>query len=138
MQLNILDDVATESGLAIDSNGRYTTHCFRRGGAQHCFMFIAEKWSLKAVRWWEGWSGSEGSGAIMRYLLEEFMRCETGFGDMLVPNRNDSQHALFIGGPRPPETEVVTGQALAIALEAMKKLNCESRYLPLVLPFWKS
>ncbi|KAF9560859.1 hypothetical protein EC968_005976 [Mortierella alpina] len=52
-------------------NARFTSHCFRRGGAQYRFMFAKERWSLEAVKWWGGWSDSEGTGSIMRYLLDD-------------------------------------------------------------------
>lgn len=39
-------------------NKRYTTHSFRRGGAQYWFMFapIGRRWSLNQIRWWGGWA----------------------------------------------------------------------------------
>ncbi|KAJ6531509.1 hypothetical protein DFH09DRAFT_1409284 [Mycena vulgaris] len=35
-------------------NGTFSTHCFRRGGAQYGFMFAAvgRHWTLRQVRWW--------------------------------------------------------------------------------------
>lgn len=40
---------------------RYTTHSFRRGGAQYRFMFapLGQRWSLNRVRWWGGWAVGE-------------------------------------------------------------------------------
>lgn len=40
---------------------RYTTHSFRRGGAQYRFMFapIGMRWSLSMIRWWGGWAVGE-------------------------------------------------------------------------------
>ncbi len=93
----LLDHIALGSNLTANRNGRFTTHCFRRGGAQHRFMFAEEKWSLKAVKWWGGWAEGEQIGTIMRYLLDEFVRYETGFGDMLSPARNSNRHTLFMG-----------------------------------------
>jgi hypothetical protein len=39
----------------------FTTHCFRRGGAQYRFMFapIGRRWTLAAVKWWGGWAEGE-------------------------------------------------------------------------------
>ena len=39
----------------------YTTHCFRRGGAQYRFMYapIGKRWSLSKIRWWGGWAIGE-------------------------------------------------------------------------------
>jgi hypothetical protein len=38
--------------------GKFTTHCFRRGGAQYRFMFapLGQRWTLARVRWWGGWA----------------------------------------------------------------------------------
>lgn len=40
---------------------RFTTHCFRRGGAQYRFMFapIGSRWTLARIRWWGGWADGE-------------------------------------------------------------------------------
>ncbi|KAF9949365.1 hypothetical protein BGZ72_008847 [Mortierella alpina] len=116
----LLDQFTEDAELLNGRNGRFTAHCFRRGGAQYRFMFAKEKWSLKAVKWWGGWSEGEKMGTIMRYLLDEFSRYETGFSDMLSPLRQDSRHAVFMGDTDTPGTNAVTQQALAIALEAHK------------------
>jgi hypothetical protein len=50
-------------------NGKFTTHCFRRGGAQYRFMWAKRKWSLKAIKWWGGWSSSERVSAKLIFLL---------------------------------------------------------------------
>jgi hypothetical protein len=55
----LLEQVISGSGVMQGRNGKFTTHCFRRGGAQHRFMWADQKWSLKAVKWWGGWSSSE-------------------------------------------------------------------------------
>ncbi|KAF9111792.1 hypothetical protein BGX27_004420 [Mortierella sp. AM989] len=103
----LLDSFTREAGLLDNTpNGKYTTHCFRRGGAQHRFMFAEEKWSLKAVKWWGGWSEHEGRNAIITYLLDEFSTYESGFGDMLSPNRNDWRHTMFMGETE--DSEMVT------------------------------
>ena len=41
--------------------GNFTTHTFRRGGAQHRFtdMEPTKRWSLARVRWWGGWADGE-------------------------------------------------------------------------------
>lgn len=46
---------------------RYTTHCFRRGGARHRFMFtpLGQRWSLATIRWWGAWAEGESvSGTL--------------------------------------------------------------------------
>ncbi|KAF9114992.1 hypothetical protein BGX30_006422, partial [Mortierella sp. GBA39] len=101
-------------------NGRFTTHCFRRGGAQYRFMFAKEKWSRKAVKWRGGWSEGEWTGTIMRYLLDEYNRYELSFSDMLSPTRQDSRHAVFMGETDTPGMAPVTQQGLATPLEVLR------------------
>ncbi|ORZ12510.1 hypothetical protein BCR41DRAFT_423150 [Lobosporangium transversale] len=115
---SLLDEFTEDADLLTGRNGRYTTHCFRRGGAQHRFMFAKEKWSFKAVKWWGGWSEGEGVGTVMRYLLDEFIRYEAGYGDMLSPVKNVSRHAMFMGDPN--ATEMVTRQGLDTALDTLR------------------
>ncbi|KAF8985364.1 hypothetical protein BGZ46_004704 [Entomortierella lignicola] len=69
----LLDQFTTEAILLENKNknSRYTSHCFHCGGAQHRFMFAKEKWSLKSVKWWVGWSEGEAVGTIMKYLLDD-------------------------------------------------------------------
>ena len=55
----LLELIVEKSGVMMGRNGKFTTHCFRRGGAQYRFMWAERKWSLKAVKWWGGWSSSE-------------------------------------------------------------------------------
>ncbi|KAF8886647.1 hypothetical protein CPB85DRAFT_1258454 [Mucidula mucida] len=63
----------------------FTTHSFRRGGAQYRFMFapIGQRWSLKIVRWWGGWAENEGVNTLMNYLLDSLSQYETSYGDAL-------------------------------------------------------
>jgi hypothetical protein len=46
-------------GAGILSN--FSTHCFRRGGAQYSFMFapVGQCWTLAKVWWWGGWAEGE-------------------------------------------------------------------------------
>lgn len=55
----LMDGIIQKSGVLEGRNGKFTTHCFRRGGAQYRFMYAPRKWSLKAVKWWGGWSSSD-------------------------------------------------------------------------------
>ena len=50
---------------------RYTTHSFRRGGAQYRFMFapIGTRWSLNMIRWWGGWAVGEHVCAEFLHML---------------------------------------------------------------------
>ena len=52
-----LDDFSSGSGL----NVKFTSHCFRRGGAQYRYIHCpaGERWSLSMVKWWGGWADGE-------------------------------------------------------------------------------
>jgi integrase len=54
-----ITEMATNAG--IDGAEHYTTHCFRRGGAQYRFMFapVGQRWTLARIRWWGGWAKNE-------------------------------------------------------------------------------
>ena len=73
---SLMDEIIERSGVINRRNGKFTTHCFWHGGAQYRFMWAERKWSLKAVKWWGGWSLSENVQTIMRYLLDELMLYE--------------------------------------------------------------
>ncbi|KAJ6600338.1 hypothetical protein DFH09DRAFT_1271221 [Mycena vulgaris] len=66
-------------------SGKFTTHCFRRGGAQYRFLWAERNWSLKAV------------GTFMRYLLDELMAYEEGFSDIMMDGRAIDHHETFMG-----------------------------------------
>ena len=53
----LITEFAGESGL----KKRFTTHSFRRGGAQYRFTHapIGQRWSLNKVRWWGAWADGE-------------------------------------------------------------------------------
>jgi hypothetical protein len=79
----LLGQAVDGSGVMAGRNGKFTTHCFRRGGAQHRFMWADRKWSLKAVKWWGGWSSSENVRAsLLAFSLTSFtvffLLCRSG------------------------------------------------------------
>ncbi|KAL0564527.1 hypothetical protein V5O48_017518 [Marasmius crinis-equi] len=76
----------------------FTTHSFRRGGAQFRFMHagLGKCWSLARVRWWGGWAEGEKVDTLIRYLLDELQRYELAHNDALCPVPSD-RHSLFLG-----------------------------------------
>lgn len=61
----MLDSFVAGAELLLTRKGKFTTHCFRRGGAQWRFMWQpGRKWSLKAVKWWGGWAPSESVSSL--------------------------------------------------------------------------
>ncbi|KAF8060132.1 hypothetical protein FPV67DRAFT_1423798 [Lyophyllum atratum] len=67
--------------------GHFTTHSFRRGGAQYRFIFAPPglRWSLNVCRWWGGWAKGESVDTLMKYLLDSLQSFENGHGDALRP-----------------------------------------------------
>ena len=64
------DLVQKEINAAVDGakiSGKYSTHCFRRGGAQYRFMSapLGERWSLQCVRFWGRWAEGEQVGTLL-------------------------------------------------------------------------
>jgi hypothetical protein len=58
MTLQMCQNLITEFTEGAGLEKTYTTHSFRRGGAQYRFMFapLGKRWSLSIVRWWGGWA----------------------------------------------------------------------------------
>jgi integrase len=56
----LIHEFAGQAGIVLDS-GSFTTHCYRRGGAQYRFMYapFGERWTLQTVQWWGGWAEGE-------------------------------------------------------------------------------
>lgn len=57
---NWINEATMGAGVS-KSGGSFSTHCFRRGGAQYRFMYapVGERWSLAIIRWWGGWAEGE-------------------------------------------------------------------------------
>ena len=54
-----IQDYINEFTLQAGLTAHFTTHCFRRGGAQYRFIFAPQRWSLARIRWWGGWAKGE-------------------------------------------------------------------------------
>jgi hypothetical protein len=56
-----INEATMGAGIRQAAGGSFSTHCFRRGGAQYRFMYapIGERWTLAVVRWWGGWAEGE-------------------------------------------------------------------------------
>ncbi|KAF6762538.1 hypothetical protein DFP72DRAFT_1060794 [Ephemerocybe angulata] len=76
---------ATAAGLS--QAHKYTTHCFRRGGAQYRFMYapIGKRWMMSRIRWWGGWAEGESGDTLIRYLLDELHTYEEDHRNALCP-----------------------------------------------------
>ncbi|KAF8174867.1 hypothetical protein BJ912DRAFT_931306 [Pholiota molesta] len=93
----LLEQVVEESDVLDGRPGKFTTHCFRRGGCQYRFMWVENPWSLKAVKWWGGWSSNDSVGTIMRYLLDELTAYKDDYGDIMMPDRPLNRRETLMG-----------------------------------------
>lgn len=46
--------------------GKFTMHCFRRGGTQYRFLTGTRRWPLHVVKWWGGWGCGDDVNTIIR------------------------------------------------------------------------
>ncbi|KAI0056179.1 hypothetical protein BV25DRAFT_1921184 [Artomyces pyxidatus] len=122
----LLADVVEASGLLKGRQAKFSTHCFRRGGAQYRFMWAKHKWSLKAVKWWGGWSSGDDINTIMRYLLDELVVYEETFEDMLMKNRVTNRQETFMGEPEALSEAAVTKMDLDRLCEKVAELIGQS------------
>ncbi|KAJ6579771.1 hypothetical protein B0H10DRAFT_1962836 [Mycena sp. CBHHK59/15] len=106
-------------------NGTFSTHCFRRGGAQYRFMFAAvgRHWTLLQVRWWGGWAEGEHRDTLVKYLLDELYTYEDDYSGMLLPLQPEA-NKTFLGeaaamGPATTEHLSLFHQSLSSDIRAM-------------------
>ncbi|ETN24093.1 hypothetical protein PPTG_00543 [Phytophthora nicotianae INRA-310] len=72
------------------TNSWFTSHTFRRAGAQYRFMYAqpARRWSLRMIKWWAGWNVSESTETLVRYLLDVTIQSEDNeLADCLAPDK---------------------------------------------------
>ncbi|KIO13539.1 hypothetical protein M404DRAFT_122553 [Pisolithus tinctorius Marx 270] len=87
-----IDEGVTGAGIP----GTFSTHCYRRGGAQYRFMYapVGQRWTLAHVRWWGGWAEGEHRDTLMRYLLDELHCYETDHSDALGLISREAEDSL--------------------------------------------
>ncbi|KAG1770851.1 hypothetical protein EV702DRAFT_1270992 [Suillus placidus] len=88
-----IDEATTGAGIL----GCFSTHCFRRGGAQYWFMFalVGQRWSLAMVRWWGRWADGEQRNTLICYLLDKLHTYETDYSDALAPFSREAESSLM-------------------------------------------
>lgn len=106
------------TAVGIEGNGtHFTTHCFRRGGAQYRFMYapIGLRWSLAVIRWWGvghlvnmwvflfvslqildkvDWNELQRD-TLIKYLLDELHAYEERHSDALRPLGKEADISLL-------------------------------------------
>lgn len=148
----ILNEFVVGAGL----HKFYTTHCFRRGGAQHRFMYapLGRRWSLSIIRWWGGWAIGEHVSkpfkiqdrltnwptknqvdTLIKYLVDSLQSYESGHGDALCPIAKEAEKS-FMGdhlrvGPVSTEEyrrrQEIIDEKMAALLQAIT-LNATNSY----------
>ena len=78
----------------------YSTHCFRRGGAQFCFFERKHPWRLEVIKKWGNWAPGEKIGTLINYILNEYAEIEDDWLEMGNPWRRDRKVSPLRGnGP---------------------------------------
>ena len=76
----LLNEATTRAGIP----GTFSTHCFRRGGAQYYFMLSPKPWLLKRVHWWDGWAEGEQVSIIYKGVCISLCAFLSGVADTLT------------------------------------------------------
>ncbi|KAF8067516.1 hypothetical protein FPV67DRAFT_1416491, partial [Lyophyllum atratum] len=80
----LIDTFAAAAGLEV----KFTTHSFRRGGAQYRYDYApdGQRWALYVCRWWGSWAeGEQQIDTLMKYLIDSRQSREMSHVDMLRP-----------------------------------------------------
>ncbi|KAJ7083872.1 hypothetical protein C8R44DRAFT_651755 [Mycena epipterygia] len=123
MTLQMCQDLITEFTEGAGLKKSYTTHSFRRRGAQYRFMFapLGKRWSLSIIRWWGGWASGEHVDTLMKYLLDSLQSYETGHGDALCPVPREADKSFM--GEHLLVKPVATGEFRSVAAEIITQLG---------------
>ncbi|KAF5365299.1 hypothetical protein D9758_005473 [Tetrapyrgos nigripes] len=124
--------------VGLPGAGKYTTHCFRRGGAQYRFMYAppGQRWTLAMVKWWGGWSPNERHNTLVRYLLDELHTYEQDHSDALFPI--DLVRGKSYLGEAAEQAPLKTSEARTLITGVVSNVvnNLESRVKALIYPLY--
>ncbi|KAG0705254.1 hypothetical protein DFH29DRAFT_997043 [Suillus ampliporus] len=92
-----IDEATMEAGIPRGAGDNFTTHTYRRGGAQWHWMFapVGQRWTLTRVRWWGSWAENENHDTLIRYLLDELSTYENDHSDTLCPMQREADASLL-------------------------------------------
>lgn len=121
-QINALLIKITEAAGVKTEGRQYTTHCFRRGGAQYRFFHAKRRWKFSLLQKWGGWSKGEGPGTISRYLLEEVIRTEDSLVDLLDPDYVSNDFSILDDVNTFHDMRTEVNQALKLVNDGNQKL----------------
>lgn len=134
MLKKVFDDASIQIAIG---DYKYTSHCFRRGGAQDAAIWAnnyGEKIkALNFVKWWGGWDAGESTATISRYILNEVAAREDYFGDQENPLKISNRRNLWSGGDSSPVQQAIlvfqqSVQRLEQRLEELISQRLESRF----------
>ncbi|KAJ6458538.1 hypothetical protein C8R45DRAFT_843762 [Mycena sanguinolenta] len=116
-------DLINEFSRGAGLTKSYTTHSFRRGGAQYRFMWapLGKRWSLQIVRWWGGWASGEQVDTLMRYLMDSLQSYETGHSDALCPISREADQSFM--GDHQLVKPVATEEFRLVSAQLLKTLE---------------
>lgn len=93
---NLLNSLAAVQMIAAREKRRFTSHSFRRGGAQDETVEAAERgdkpMSLRQALWWGGWDEVD---TMITYIMEKRQEREEYFGDIQNPSRQPDPSSAF-------------------------------------------
>ncbi|KAF7793056.1 hypothetical protein EIP86_004161 [Pleurotus ostreatoroseus] len=132
INLTVVQSWINEAAVGVEITVQYTTHSFRRGGAQYRFMWCPEgqRWSLSRVRWWGGWTEGEHSDTLVKYLVDVLDRFEHSHENALCPIQTDLERS-FMG----EHIEVASASAAEVR-EAVAAVKREVEEFKTVIQPW--
>ena len=96
---------------------KFTSHAFRRGGAQYRFFYAPVKLTITQSLYWGGWAkGDRNPDTLLRYLLNEYSALNEDMSDLLSPYRHDMNVSPI--QDTSPEYEARENKARLLALTA--------------------
>ncbi|KAK7007106.1 ribonuclease H-like domain-containing protein [Favolaschia claudopus] len=102
------------------ANGTFSTHCFRRGGAQYRFMFapVGRRWTLRQLI-----IEQFQRDTLIKYLLDELNTYEDDYSGMLLPTQPDTDKTLLgeasLTAPATAESITMLHQSLSSDIRAL-------------------
>jgi hypothetical protein len=126
---NYIKTITQELDMGTLTDSNYTTHCFRRGGAQHRFFHAKTRWTLTEIKAWGGWAKGERNNTIIQYLLDDYVARETDSRFLCSPFKVSSIAAA--GGQEEEQIEDDPMQRISILVRDVrsndKKLSARKR-----------
>ena len=113
-QINLLlANMEAINSILPTAQGHFTSHSFRRGGAQdavmHAHLYNESRISVSHALWWGGWAQTEKVTTLAHYLFEEVAAQEQDHGDMEHPEGDFNRANYFAGAQIPTKERLLEG-----------------------------